>query len=140
MAHLNVKNIYDLNEYINQPVHNFTYGVGKISKIEGSAIYVEFKGNVKMYHFPDCFKTGLLSFENKSYQSAIMEMIDNISKKNMKKRVYEIPLKNKTITVQRTSYIDVRRIPGLVYKIQLIGSSNNHATRIHPVEDVVVKN
>jgi len=138
VAHLNVKNIYDLNEYINQPVHNFTYGVGKISKIEGSAIYVEFKGNVKMYHFPDCFKTGLLSFENKSYQSAIMEMIDNISKK-YEKRVYEIPLKNKTITVQRTSFIDVRRIPGLVYKIQLIGPSNNHATRIHPVENVVVK-
>lgn len=138
LDHLNVKNIYDLNEYIYQPVHNFTYGIGKIAKIEGSAVYVEFKGNVKMYHFPDCFKTGLLSFENKSYQSAIMEMIDNISKK-YEKRVYEIPLKNKTITVQRTSYTDVRRIPGLVYKIQLIGSSNNHATRIHPVEDVVVK-
>ena len=138
LDHVNVKNIYDLNEYIYQPVHNFTYGIGKIAKIEGSTVYVEFKGNVKMYHFPDCFKTGLLSFLNKSYQSAIMEMIDKISKQ-YEKRVYEIPLKNKTITVQRTSYIDVRRIPGLVYKIQLIESSNNHATRIHLVEDVVVK-
>lgn len=98
LDHLNVKNIYDLNEYIYQPVHNFTYGIGKIAKIEGSTVYVEFKGNVKMYHFPDCFKTGLLSFLNKSYQSAIMEMIDKISKQ-YEKRVYEIPLKNKTITV-----------------------------------------
>lgn len=138
LDHVNVKNLYDLNEYIYQPVHNFTYGIGKIAKIEGSAVYVEFKGNVKVYHFPDCFKTGLLSFENKSYQSAIMEMINNISK-HYEKRVNEVPLKNKTITVQRTSYTDMRRILGLVYKIQLIGSSNNHATRIHPVEDVVVK-
>ena len=138
LDYLNVKNIYDLNEYIYQPVHNFTYGDGNIVKIERKVVYVEFKGNVKTYHFPDCFKTGLLSFENKSYQSAIIEMIDDMSKQ-YEKSTYEGHLINKTITVQRTSYIDVRRIPGLIYKIQLIGSSNNHATRIHPVEDVVVK-
>lgn len=45
----------------------------------------------------------------------------------------------KNVMVTNTKSSDVRRISGLVYKIQLIGSSNNHATRIHPVEDVVVK-
>lgn len=73
---------------------------------------------------------------DKEYQTSMMQEICRNELVQEKTSSY---ISKKSVTTQNSSYTDVRRIPGLVYNVQLIESSNNHATRIHPVEDVVVK-
>ena len=128
-------NKFDENLYLGKYVWNLTYGQGVFFKIQGPTAYVRFNDNLHAYHYPECFKTGILKFVDNEYQKSIMNLING----KIDEYGNTIRTINKNVTIQRTSYTDVRRIPGLVYKIQLIGSSNNHATRIHPVENVVVK-
>lgn len=129
------KNRFNMSLYNNQTVSNFTYGIGKIVKINHSTVIVEFKGNITDFRFPECFKTGILKFVYNEYQKSIMNYVNE----KIDASANDSVTINKNVTIQHTSYTDIRRIQGLVYKIQLIGSSNNHATRIHPVEDVAVK-
>ena len=129
------KSWFSINLYNNQSVSNFTYGVGKIVKIDHSTVLVDFRGNVTVFRFPECFKTGILKFVDNEYQKSILNFVDE----KMDSYVNNNVTLNKNVSIQYTSYKDMRRIPGLVYKVQLIGSSNNHATRVHPVEDVVIK-
>ena len=127
---------FDKDLYINQPIVDLSYGKGIFVQMKGSHILVDYSGNKRSYHFPQSFKNGRLRFVDKEYQDSIMYVINKDETVQEDNSCYVL---QKKVTVQNTSYTDVRRIPGLVYKIQLIGSSNNHATRIHPVEDVVVK-
>lgn len=130
------QNIFKVDKYINQKVYNLTYGNGTIVQVKGSILFVNFQQNVQTYSFPDCVKTGILKFLDDNIQEKIIDWI------NCMPNIYVsagTSSKNKNLVIQHTSYSDLRRIPGLIYKIQLIGSSNNHATRIHPVEDVEVK-
>ena len=150
----NIKNIigvtgknektFDEKLYINRTIWNLTYGQGVFIKIQGSTLFVDFGGNLHSFRFPDCFKTGKIRFIDDNPQKSMMEFINNNDKIVVKNQIKnDMNKKNTVITknvmVANTKSSDVRRIPGLVYKIQLIGPSNNHATRIHPVENVVVK-
>lgn len=127
---------FDKDLYINQPIVDLSYGKGILVQMKGSNILVDFSGNKRSYHFPQSFKNGRLRFVDKEYQASIMHVI-NMDEKVQKDNSFYVL--QKKVTVQNTSYTDVRRLPGLVYNVQLIGSSNNHATRTHPVEDVIVK-
>lgn len=127
---------FDKDLYIDQPIVDISYGKGTFVQIKGSNILVDYSENKRSYHFPQSFKNGRLRFVDKEYQASIMHVINMDEPSQEDNSFYVL---RKKVTVQNSSYADVRRIPGLVYKIQLIGSSNNHATRIHPVEDVVVK-
>ena len=122
--------------YIDQPIVDLSYGKGTFVQIKGSNILVDYSGNKRSYHFPQSFKNGRLRFADKEYQASIMHVINMDEPSQEDNSFYVL---RKKVTVQNSSYADVRRIPGLVYKIQLIGSSNNHATKTHPVKDVVVK-
>ena len=150
----NIKNIigvtgknekgFDEELYINRTIWNLTYGKGFFIKIQGATLFADFDGSLHSFRFPDCFKTGKIRFIDEKLQKSMTEFIndnDEITERNQIKN--EMDNNNtvikKNVMVTNTKSSDVRRIPGLIYKIQLIGSSNNHATRIHPVEDVVVK-
>ena len=129
-------NIFNKDRYVDKLVWNFTYGKGKFVKLIGTTVFVDHNGNLQSYDFPECFITDTLRFVDKEYQTSMMQ---EISRNELVQEKTSSYISKQSVTTQNSSYTDVRRIPGLVYKIQLIGSSNNHATRIHPVEDVVVK-
>ena len=128
--------------YINKTVWNLTYGHGFFVKIQGSTLFVDFGGDLHSFRFPECFKTGAVKLSDKSLQDSMMKFINTNDSGTKISHVVKnnndlVNIRN--VKVKNTNTTDIRRVAGLVYKIQLIGSSNNHATRIHPVEDVVVK-
>ena len=140
----NVEEVFDEVIYINRTIWNLTYGQGVFIKIHGSTLFADFGGSLHSFRFPDSFKTGKIRFIDEYPQKSMMEFInikDKITEqKQIQNNVYNTNKETtKNVMVTNTNSSDVRRIPGLVYKIQLIGSCNNHATRIHLVEDVVVK-
>lgn len=122
--------------FYDRQVNHARFGFARLVKCKNNSVYVSFHGNAYVFDFPDCFEKRDLVFTNKKVQIHMMSYIAFCKKDKKIKKIN--PISNK-LTIQHTSYIDMRRITGLTYKIQLIGSSNNHATRHHPVEDVVVK-
>lgn len=134
--------VFNEDLYINKTVWNLTYGHGVFVKIQGSTLFVDFGGNLHSFRFPECFKSATVKLSDKSLQDSMMRFINTNDSGTKISHVVKnnndiVNIKN--VKVKNTNTTDVRRIPGLVYQVQLIGSSNNHATKTHPVKDVVVK-
>lgn len=133
--------VFNEDLYINKTVWNLTYGHGVFVKIQGSTLFVDFGGNLHSFRFPECFKTATVKLSDKGLQDSMMKFIDTIdsgTKTNHVIKSDDNTVNIRNVKVKNTNTTDVRRIPGIVYKVQLIGSSNNHATKFHPVQDVVV--
>lgn len=133
--------VFNEDLYINKTVWNLTYGHGVFVKIQGSTLFVDFEGNLHSFRFPECFKTATVKLSDKGLQDSMLKFIDTIdsgTKTNHVIKSDDNTVNIRNVKVKNTNTTDVRRIPGIVYKVQLIGSSNNHATKFHPVQDVVV--
>lgn len=133
--------VFNEDLYINKTVWNLTHGHGVFVKIQGSTLFVDFGGNLHSFRFPECFKTAAVKLSDKSLQDSMMKFIntnDSGPKTNHVIKSNDNTTNIRNVKVKNTNTTDVRRISGIVYKVQLIGSSNNHATKFHPVQDVVV--